>query len=140
MTKYKLVPVKPTPEMAAVFKRFQIGRCEWNVMLAAAPEVQAEPVAWMFQHEETGLTECVDIQQVEWGFEKNNPRWQKIGPLYTHPQTIDKSAAIRIATVLGWGPKKEWVGLTGHEQKALMSMNVRDAVFKAEEMLKEKNA
>lgn len=25
---------------------------------------------------------------------------------------IDKSAAIRIATALGWEPKREWVGLT----------------------------
>ena len=49
----------------------------------AQPE--QEPVAWLFQHEETGLTECVDTQQVEWGFEKNNPRWQKIAPLYTTP-------------------------------------------------------
>lgn len=39
-----------------------------------------------------------------------------------------------------WEPaSKPWVGLTGHEQKALMSMNVRDAVFKAEQMLKERN-
>lgn len=59
--------------------------------------------------------------------------------IYTHPPVIDKSAAIRIATALGWEPKREWVGLTGHEQKALMSMNVRDAVFKAEQMLKERN-
>lgn len=43
MSKWKLVPVVPTPEMGAVFKRFQIGRCEWNVMLAAAPEPDVEP-------------------------------------------------------------------------------------------------
>ena len=28
---------------------------------------------------------------------------------------IDKSAAIRIATALGWEPKREWVGLTDEE-------------------------
>lgn len=43
------------------------------------------PVAWMFQHEDTGLIDYVDTQQVEWGFEKNNPRWQKIGPVFLHP-------------------------------------------------------
>jgi hypothetical protein len=53
--------------------------------LRAAIEQAQEPVAWLFQHEETGLTECVDTQQVDWGFEKNNPRWQKIAPLYTTP-------------------------------------------------------
>jgi len=28
---------------------------------------------------------------------------------------IDKSAAKRIATLLGWQPKREWVGLTEEE-------------------------
>jgi len=28
---------------------------------------------------------------------------------------IDKSAAKRIATLLGWQPKREWVGLTDEE-------------------------
>jgi hypothetical protein len=44
-----------------------------------------EPIGYLFQHEETGLTMVVDVQQVEWGFEKNNPRHQKIGPVYTTP-------------------------------------------------------
>ena len=46
-----------------------------------------KPVAWLFQHEETGVVHIVDCQQVEWGFEKNNPRLQKIGPLYAIPET-----------------------------------------------------
>lgn len=33
-----------------------------------------EPDAYIFQHEETGQIHEVDAQQVEWGFEKNNPR------------------------------------------------------------------
>ena len=49
------------------------------------PEQQAEPVAWMFQHEETGRIMCVEAQQVEGGFEKGNPRLKKIAPLYTTP-------------------------------------------------------
>ena len=48
---------------------------------------ELKPVAWMFQHEETGVISIVDIQQVEWGFEKNNPRLLKIGPLYAIPDT-----------------------------------------------------
>ena len=51
---------------------------------ALAAPVQ-EPIGYLFQHEETGLTMVVDVQQVEWGFEKNNPRHQKIGPVYTTP-------------------------------------------------------
>ena len=38
------------------------------------------PVAgYFFQHEETGLVQCVDAQQVEWGFEANNPRLVNMG-------------------------------------------------------------
>jgi hypothetical protein len=51
-----------------------------------ALKVKDEPVAWMFQHEETGRTMCVDAQQLECGFEKGNPRLKKIAPLYTTPQ------------------------------------------------------
>jgi hypothetical protein len=46
---------------------------------------QVEPYGYAFQHEETGLQQVVDVQQIEWGFEKNNPRWQKLGPVYLHP-------------------------------------------------------
>lgn len=44
-----------------------------------------EPYGYVFQHEETGLTQVVDAQQIEWDFEGNNPRWHKIGPVYLHP-------------------------------------------------------
>jgi hypothetical protein len=57
------------------------------------PEKEAEPLAWMFQHEDTGLIDYVDTQQVEWGFEKNNPRWQKIGPVYLHPPRPDPNSS-----------------------------------------------
>jgi hypothetical protein len=48
------------------------------------PKPPVEPYGYAFQHEETGLTQVVDVQQVEWGFEKNNPRWQKVGAVYLH--------------------------------------------------------
>lgn len=51
----------------------------------ATPEPVGEPFGWLFQHEETGRVQVVDSQQVEWGFETNNQRWQKIRPVYTHP-------------------------------------------------------
>ena len=91
---------------------------------AIADAEKQEPVAWLFQNEETGLTECVDTQQVEWGFEKNNPRWQKIAPLYTHP------------------PKREWVGLTDQELKVIhnKNYNYEELACAIEAKLKEKNA
>jgi len=36
-------------------------------------------------------------------------------------------------------PHREWVGLTGFEQKELMAMSAREAVFATEAKLKEKN-
>jgi len=36
-------------------------------------------------------------------------------------------------------PQLEWVGLTGFEQKEFMAMNIKEAVFAIEAMLKEKN-
>ena len=54
---------------------------------------------------------------------------------------IDKTAAIRIATVLGWEPKREWVGLNWDD---LPEIYVGDTAFLhgakwAEVKLKEKN-
>jgi hypothetical protein len=102
--------------------------------LPPAPPAQ-EPVAWLFQHEETGLTECVDAQQVEWGFEKNNPRWQKVAPLYTTPPAP---------------AQRTWVGLSEGDKKTPdMGKYVflsddwidgyRTGLEKAEAKLKEKN-
>lgn len=57
--------------------------------LAATPEqpvVLPEPEAYLFQHEDTGQTMFVEAQQVEWGFEANNPRLQKISGVYTEQQ------------------------------------------------------
>ena len=54
---------------------------------------------------------------------------------------IDKSMAKRIATQLGWEPKKEWVGLTNEEIKDILDCGRGGLVDikKAEQKLKEKN-
>jgi len=70
-------------------------------------------------------------------------------PQRTEP-VIDKSAAKRIATVLGWTPPRTWVGLTltqvkllgeGVQEEAIKSGHSRDWVFYTHinEALKEKN-
>lgn len=56
----------------------------WNEEKTMTDAPKVEPYGYAFQHEETGLQQVVDVQQVEWGFEKNNPRWQKLGPVYLH--------------------------------------------------------
>lgn len=48
-----------------------------------------EPDSYLFQHEETGQTMFVDSQQVEWGFEKINPRLKKISGAFTEAQLRD---------------------------------------------------
>ena len=81
---------------------------EREQILFAIKEVRGrsqEPVAWMFQHEETGRTVCIDAQQLGWGFEKGNPRLKKIAPLYTTP------------------PHRPWVGLTDEERNAIFELH-----------------
>jgi len=64
-----------------------------------------EPYGYLFQHEETGLTTVVDVQQVEWGFEKNNPRHQKIGPVYTTPPVAQPAVPDAFGTREGEHPQ-----------------------------------
>ncbi len=54
---------------------------------------------------------------------------------------IDKSAAIRIATALGWEPKREWVGLTDEDWVEIFgnSRTIGAAVRNTEAKLKQKN-
>ena len=60
---------------------------------SAAPVVLPEPDSYLFQHEDTGQTMFVDAQQVEWGFEANNPRLHKVSGVYTEQQVRELLAA-----------------------------------------------
>lgn len=57
---------------------------------------------------------------------------------------IDKSAAVRIATSIGWEPKRPWVGLSEQERNDIedyCEMMIGKPAFDAiEAKLKEKNA
>jgi hypothetical protein len=57
---------------------------------SAAP--QPEPVAWMFQHDETGRTALEYHPDDSDAFERNNPRWRRVVALYR--QAPDQSARI----------------------------------------------
>ena len=54
---------------------------------------------------------------------------------------IDRTMAVRIATQLGWEPKREWVGLTDAEIKDILDCGRGGLIDikKAEAKLKEKN-
>jgi hypothetical protein len=62
-----------------------------------------EPVAWMWQHDETGRTGFVDTWQVENGWLANNQRCKLVYPLYTAPAPPVAQSA------------REWVSLTDEE-------------------------
>jgi len=53
--------------------------------------LKEEPVAFEYQHEETGVIGYIDQWQIDNGFFKNNPRLQLIGPLYRHPPAREMS-------------------------------------------------
>jgi hypothetical protein len=56
-------------------------------MAEAALRAQGEPVAWMFQHDETGRNTFVDQWQLDNGWEANNPRWVKVCAMVKAPHS-----------------------------------------------------
>jgi hypothetical protein len=105
------------------FLKAELKRLQDDMQALVAP-VQ-EPIGYLFQHEETGLTTVVDVQQVEWGFEKNNPRHQKIGPVYTTPPAA----------------QRPWLDLTDEQIKAIdeMALTKNMAIAMTLRTLKEVN-
>ena len=104
---------------------------------ALAKQEQGEPVAWMFQHEETGRIMFVEAQQLEWGFEKGNPRLKKIGPIYTTPQqrkplTDEQAIIIKGSTcpAIDWNARHGVEMNNGERNEWLLSwfMAFKDAI------------
>ena len=92
-------------------------------MLALAHPEQ-EPVAWMFQHDETGRMNYVSNDGIHdpTMFLGINPRYALVCPLYTTP------------------PQRTWVGLTDEERQDIALEVPIDAVLITEAKLKDKNA
>jgi hypothetical protein len=99
---------------------------------AALEQPVQEPVAWMFQHDETGRINFV----VNYGmmaadeFIKVNPRYTLIGSLYTHPPRRE------------WRGLKEWEINDGLDQlptEDVCSWSFRKGVYFAEAALRSKN-
>lgn len=66
-----------------------------GVASLSLPAAGQEPVAWMWQHDETGRTGFVDCWQVENGWQEANPRLKLVRQLYAAPQP---------AVAAGWVP------------------------------------
>jgi len=75
---------------------------------------ELKPVAWMYQHEETGVTGFADEQQIAWNFEKNNPRLQRVCALYALPDThriVPVELLKSVARLTQWPEHQEIVRL-----------------------------
>ena len=117
-------------------ERFEGNKKLWPEAITAIKEALAqtqEPVAWMFQHDETGRMNYVSNDGIHnpTMFLEMNPRYALVCPLYTTP------------------PQRTWVGLTDedkHEIELRAGITEDDdgyivsQVFKlTEAKLKEKN-
>jgi len=80
----------------------------WAGALDAHIAAMGEPVAVMYQHDETGRTTCVDLQQVEWGWEKNNPGWTRVQNLITAPPASGDWGKVREAIAILDADGDEW--------------------------------
>jgi hypothetical protein len=98
-----------------------------QILRAALEQPEQEPVAWMFQHEETGRMNYVsnDGYNATGHFLEMNPRYALVCALYTHP------------------PRREWQGLTDEEIEDCWDGYLSDyqlqMIRTIEDKLKEKN-
>jgi hypothetical protein len=100
-----------------------------QILRAALEQPEQEPVAWMFQHEETGRMNYVsnDGYNATGRFLEMNPRYALVCALYTHPH------------------RREWRGLTDTERAAVQHESFKRGLSPLEFMelheakLKEKN-
>ena len=86
-------------------------------------EIEQEPVAWMFQHDETGRMNYVSNDGIHnpTMFLEMNPRYAFVCALYTTP------------------PQRTWVGLTDEEYAELAEEFGPFPINQIEAKLKEKN-
>jgi hypothetical protein len=63
-----------------------------RALLAGKVLCNAEPVGYLYQHEDSGRTTSVSAQAHDCGFERLNPRYTLIGPLHK-PADIGKEGA-----------------------------------------------
>ena len=102
MTQEALNHLKAITEAFGPDAGIELDQKAWAKLHTAIKQALAqeqEPVAWMFQHDETGRMNYVSNDGVHNPtiFLEMNPRYALVCPLYTTP------------------PQRTWVGLTGEE-------------------------
>lgn len=91
---YVMVPVEPTPEMLAATSWPNCAATDYAHMLAAAPDVQEEPVAWYLPGEGGCDSQFRDHATVKSCTGNTWAGWQ---PLYTAPQPAEQQPAPEVA-------------------------------------------
>ena len=81
----------------------------------ALAQPEQEPVAWVSEDVCKGQYIDGRPRKIWWECEKGVGTAFYTTPPQRAEPVIDKSAAIRIATTLGWTPPRTWVGLTDEE-------------------------
>ena len=121
-------------------------RKEGNLIVADLPQVPTGSggISKDTQPDEAMMKRVMDGKR-EANYKSFAQSAQVLGAQYDprREPVIDKSMAKRIATQLGWEPKREWVGLTDEEARELCVANVPyviDMVRALEAKLKEKNS
>ena len=87
----------------------------------ALAQPEQEPVAWMYQHEETGRTAFIASWERKDGWKPSSPHMKLIGPLYTAPS------------------KREWIDLTDEEAAWCQAPTTKETWKRIQAKLKEKN-
>ena len=72
---------------------------EFDGIKTQQPVAEREPVAWMWQHEETGRIGFVDSYQIENGWQESNPRLRLSMPLYTSQQPAQPVAGYKLVPI-----------------------------------------
>ena len=92
----------------------------WEGWHAALAQPEQEPVS------SDPLPRACNLAGVDYQTFLKIKAYMPVAPPQRTEPVIDKSAAIRIATALGWTPPRTWVGLTDEEIDALhMAVKVR---------------
>ena len=76
--------------------------------------------AWYYYIEGDNSQPVLTHKRQDWA--ERYPHWREVElvPKLVQEPVIDKSAAVRIATALGWEPKREWKTLTDAQYQDIL--------------------
>jgi len=112
---------------------FIIETISWRICAIFLSRIrdEQEAVAWIYQHEDTGQVGFVDQQQIDWGFEKHNPRLQVIGPLFTTPPAAQECKDLEmIKRMMEAGTADSFMSLTDEQKRMAFAVGIRESTLR----------